>query len=396
MSTASATATATSKPNLADTDSKLVAPLAPLGLGLGRHILVTGGAGYIGSHTVVELLDAGYEVTIVDSLVNSSAASIDRIAEINVRKIRPHFLQFDLCDASKTLQLFATAKEHGKPFDAVIHFAGLKAVGESIDLPLLYFANNLIATLNLLNAMREYECFRLVFSSSANVYGDAEKVPIPETASLSATNAYGRTKLQIEEILRDTARGKDKRWRFVILRYFNPIGAHSTGLIGEDPAGIPNNLAPYISHVLGGRQPFLSIFGDDYPTFDGTGVRDYIHVMDLSRGHLAALHSPGGVFHVPEGSCEAFNLGTGIGVSVKQLLKYFGAAAGKELPFKIMPRRSGDIATCYADTAKAEQVLQWKCTHTIQQAVTDMLKWQSLNPNGFKTTTTQDNDKLAK
>jgi UDP-glucose 4-epimerase len=261
---------------------------------------------------------------------------------------------------------------------------------------LLYYSNNLIGTLNLMNCMAKHGCFSLVFSSSATVYGEPDRVPILETARLSVTNAYGRTKLHVEEIMRDTAKGTEKRWRFVILRYFNPIGAHPSGLIGEYPAGIPNNLAPYILQVVAGRRPFLCIFGDDYNTVDGTGVRDYIHVVDLARGHLAALHSPGGVFSVADGSCESFNLGTGFGLSVKQLLAYFSKASGKELPFKVAPRRPGDVATCYADPTKALKVLQWKCSHSIEQAVADGIRWQTNNPHGSRLATAPDPHYIGK
>ena len=335
------------------------------------HFLVTGGAGYIGSHTCVELLGAGHEVTVVDNLVNSSAVSLDRVREIAGRGV--HFERADIRDAAALDTIFA-----GGPFDAVVHFAGLKAVGESVAEPLRYFENNVTGTLRLLEAMSRVGLRRLVFSSSATVYGDPASVPIREDFPLSASNPYGRTKLFIEEILRDLHRS-DPRWDLSLLRYFNPVGAHESGLIGEDPAGIPNNLMPYVSQVAVGRLERLSVWGNDYPTPDGTGVRDYIHVVDLARGHLAALNA------VPEAGVRAYNLGTGRGYSVLEMIVAFENASGRQVPYTIAARRPGDVASCYADPALARERLGWSAEHGIERMCADAWRWQLGNPRGYAT-----------
>ena len=335
------------------------------------HFLVTGGAGYIGSHTCVELLGAGHEVTVVDNLVNSSAVSLDRVREIAGCGV--HFERADIRDAAALDRIFA-----GGPFDAVVHFAGLKAVGESVAEPLRYFENNVTGTLRLLEAMGRVGLRRLVFSSSATVYGDPASVPIREDFPLSASNPYGRTKLFIEEILRDLHRS-DPRWDLSLLRYFNPVGAHESGLIGEDPAGIPNNLMPYVSQVAVGRLERLSVWGNDYPTPDGTGVRDYIHVVDLARGHLAALNA------VPEPGVRAYNLGTGRGYSVLEMIAAFENASGRQVPYTIAARRPGDVASCYADPALARERLGWSAEHGIERMCADAWRWQLGNPRGYAT-----------
>jgi UDP-glucose 4-epimerase len=338
------------------------------------RVLVTGGAGYIGSHTCVELLTAGHEVVVVDNLVNSKAEALHRVQAIAGRT-----LTFVEADLRETAALDALFRAHD--FDAVIHFAGLKAVGESTEIPLAYYDNNINATLSLCQAMAEAGVRALVFSSSATVYGDPASVPIREDFPLSATNPYGRTKLFIEEILRDLHRA-EPAWNIALLRYFNPVGAHASGRIGEDPNGIPNNLMPYIAQVAVGKRPHLNVFGDDYPTPDGTGVRDYIHVVDLARGHLAALdrlaaadRSGGGVL-----TC---NLGTGRGYSVLEMLRAFGEAAGRELPYRIAPRRAGDIAVCYADPTYAHAELGWQAELGIDDMVRDAWRWQRQNPDGY-------------
>lgn len=334
------------------------------------HILVTGGTGYIGSHTVVELLNKNYNVTVVDNLVNSSAESLRRVEKLTGKTVAFH--EFDLRDKEKLDSLFAENN-----FDAVIHFAGLKAVGESVAEPLRYYDNNLVSTLVLCEIMQKHSVTKLVFSSSATVYGDPDRVPITEDMSIHPTNPYGQTKAIIEQILQDLATS-NTGWQISLLRYFNPVGAHSSGEIGEDPNGIPNNLLPFVAQVAVGRREELSVFGNDYDTADGTGVRDYIHVIDLALGHIAALeHMP------PENTCEAYNLGSGKGSSVLEVVKAFEAASGKNIPYKIMPRRPGDIATCYADPSKAARELQWKTTLTLEQACEDTWRWQSNNPNGF-------------
>ena len=334
------------------------------------HILVTGGAGYIGSHTVLELLENGHEVTVVDNLANSSAQALERVQAITGKTVDAHY--FDLCDESQLEALFS-----GTAIDAVIHFAGLKAVGESVANPLDYYRNNLVSTLALCKIMAAHDVKKLVFSSSATVYGDPASVPIAEDFPLHATNPYGQTKLMIEQILQDVAAAQ-AGWQITLLRYFNPIGAHQSGQIGEDPSGLPNNLLPYVARVAIGSLPALVVHGNDYPTVDGTGVRDYIHVVDLARGHVAALE------HLPAtDSCAIYNLGTGVGNSVLQVVAAFQQASGKDIAYKIGPRRPGDIAACYADVTKAERELNWKASKTLKQACEDAWRWQSQNPNGY-------------
>ncbi|MBO6572407.1 MAG: UDP-glucose 4-epimerase GalE [Balneola sp.] len=333
-------------------------------------ILVTGGAGYIGSHTVLELLELGNEVIVVDNLSNSSKESLIRVESITGKS--PIFYEQDLLDRAALENVFSSHK-----IDSVIHFAGYKAVGESVQKPMMYYQNNLDSTLILCEVMKKFDVKNLVFSSSATVYGDPESVPITEESSLSATNPYGRTKLFIEYILKDLYTSDDS-WNIALLRYFNPVGAHKSGLIGEDPNDIPNNLMPYVSQVAVGKLKQLSVFGDDYPTPDGTGVRDYIHVVDLALGHLKAIDklrsAPGLVI---------YNLGTGKGTSVLDMIKAFENASGKKVEYKIGPRRSGDIATCYADPSKAEKELGWKAERGIEEMCVDAWKWQSENPNGY-------------
>jgi UDP-glucose 4-epimerase len=333
-------------------------------------ILVTGGAGYIGSHTVLELLELGNEVIVVDNLSNSSKKSLIRVESITGKS--PIFYEQDLLDKAALENVFSSHN-----IDSVIHFAGYKAVGESVQKPMMYYQNNLNSTLILCEVMKKFEVKNLVFSSSATVYGDPESVPITEESALSATNPYGRTKLFIEYILKDLYTS-DNSWNIALLRYFNPVGAHKSGLIGEDPNDIPNNLMPYVSQVAVGKLKQLSVFGDDYPTPDGTGVRDYIHVVDLALGHLKAIDklrsAPGLV---------VYNLGTGKGTSVLDMIKAFENASGKVVDYKIGPRRSGDIATCYADPAKAENELGWKAERGIKEMCEDAWKWQSENPNGY-------------
>lgn len=335
------------------------------------RILVTGGAGYIGSHTVLELLDAGYDVLIADNFVNSKPAALARLRKLASKSF--DFVEVDLTDAAKTDALFTRYS-----IDAVIHFAGLKAVGESVQMPLEYYRNNLTSTLNLLLSMKKHGVERFVFSSSATVYGDPVSVPIHEDFALSATNPYGRTKLMIEEMLRDVSLAEPEL-RICLLRYFNPVGAHISGQIGEDPNGIPNNLMPYIAQVAVGKLPALRVFGSDYPTHDGTGVRDYIHVVDLAKGHVAALkklESGAGVY--------TYNLGTGVGYSVLDVLHAFEKACGKTLAYELVGRRAGDIAACYADPEKAALELGWRAEFGIERMCADAWRWQSQNPNGFE------------
>ena len=335
-------------------------------------ILVTGGAGYIGSHTCVELLENGYEVVVVDNLCNSSQESLNRVKTITGKSVS--FYEEDILNEKALKTIFSEHK-----IDAVIHFAGLKAVGESVEMPLEYYQNNLTGTLVLFQVMREFNVKNFVFSSSATVYGDPHTVPIKEDFPLSATNPYGRSKLIIEEISRDLFLA-DNTWNIALLRYFNPVGAHKSGLIGEDPNGIPNNLVPYISQVAIGKREFLSVFGGDYDTPDGTGVRDYIHVVDLARGHIKALEklteAPGLV---------TYNLGTGQGYSVLEMLKAMEEAAEREIPYKIVERRAGDIATCFADPAFAEQELGWKAERGLKEMAEDTWRWQTSNPEGYST-----------
>ena len=335
------------------------------------NILVTGGAGYIGSHTAIELINAGYEVVIVDNLCNSSSIVLDRIEEITGKSVK--FYEIDTRDSEKLRVVFEENK-----IDAVIHFAALKAVGESVEKPLDYYDNNLINTLTVLKLMREFGLDKFVFSSSATVYGSPKTCPIKEDFPLSTTNPYGTTKLMIEDMLRDICKA-NKDFNVAILRYFNPIGAHESGLIGEEPNGIPNNLMPYITKVAVGQLKQLSVFGDDYDTHDGTGVRDYIHVVDLANGHVKALEKlnqkPGLV---------TYNLGTGTGYSVLDLVKAFEKASKVEIPYKIVERRPGDIAMCYADPTKAKEELGWVAKYDVNKMCKDSWNWQSKNPNGYK------------
>lgn len=334
-------------------------------------ILITGGAGYIGSHTCVELLNAGYEIVIVDNLSNSNQISIERIKEITEKDFS--YYEVDLLDKDKLDKVFDAHK-----IDAVIHFAGLKAVGESVEKPLFYYHNNITGTLYLCEVMHKHGVKKMVFSSSATVYGLPESVPISESFPLSATNPYGQTKLMIEQILRDIQVADDE-WSISLLRYFNPIGAHESGRIGEDPNGIPNNLMPYITQVAIGKLPELQVFGDDYDTVDGTGVRDYIHVVDLAKGHLKALEKV-----LNDKGVNAYNLGTGKGYSVLEMVKAFEKASDKKVPYKIVARRPGDIGACYADPTKAKEELGWHAEKGLQEMCQDSWRWQKNNPNGYK------------
>ena len=333
-------------------------------------VLVTGGAGYIGSHTIIELDKANRDVVVVDNFCNSKPIAPQRVEKIIGKKIK--FYEIDCCDEEALRNVFKAEK-----IDSVIHFAGLKAVGESVAIPLKYYENNLISTLSLLKVMKEFGCNNLVFSSSATVYGMPKSVPISEDFPLSATNPYGRTKLFIEEILRDYYKANPEM-NIALLRYFNPIGAHESGMIGEDPNGIPNNLMPYITQVAIGKLKQLSVFGDDYPTHDGTGVRDYIHVCDLAKGHVLAISkletNPGVV---------TYNLGTGNGYSVLDMVKAFEKACGKPVNYKIAPRRPGDVAECYADPTLAYNELGFKAEFNLDRMCADSWRWQSNNPNGY-------------
>jgi UDP-glucose 4-epimerase len=333
-------------------------------------ILVTGGAGYIGSHTCVELLHMGYELIIVDNFSNSKSESLSRIKEITEKDFK--FYEVDLLDRDGLEKVFA--ENH---IDAVIHFAGLKAVGESVSIPLHYYHNNITGTLILCEVMKKFGVKKLVFSSSATVYGMPERVPISEDFPLGATNPYGRTKLMIEEILRDLYVA-DNSWSIALLRYFNPIGAHQSGRIGEDPNGIPNNLMPYITQVAVGKLSELRVFGNDYPTPDGTGVRDYIHVVDLANGHLKALEKV-----MASTGVEAYNLGTGTGYSVLELVSAFEKASELKIPYQIVERRPGDVAVCYADPTKARTELGWVAEKGIEDMCRDSWRWQKNNPNGY-------------
>jgi UDP-glucose 4-epimerase len=333
--------------------------------------LVTGGAGYIGSHTVVELLTAGHEVVVLDNLCNSSQESLRRVEAITGRSAE--FVEGDVRDAALLEQLFSA-----NAIEAVIHFAGLKAVGESVSLPLEYYDNNVDGTITLCQAMAKAGVFRIVFSSSATVYGEPERMPISEDCPLGTpTNPYGRSKLMVEEVLNDLSRS-DERWSVALLRYFNPVGAHESGLIGEDPQDIPNNLLPYIAQVAVGRLAQLSVFGGDYPTRDGTGVRDYIHVVDLARGHLAALDYISG-----QSGVFIWNLGTGRGYSVLEMIRAFEAASGRPVPFEIVARRPGDIAKCWSDPEKAARELKWRAERGLDEMMADTWRWQSGNPEGY-------------
>ena len=333
-------------------------------------ILVTGGAGFIGSHTVVELLEGGYDVVVVDNYINSKPCVNERVKKITGRGFRVY--ECDMCDAEALDAVFAS--EH---IDAVIHFSGLKAVSESVAQPARYYRNNLVSTLNLIDSMKKHGVGTVVFSSSATVYGSPKTVPIREDFPLSTTNPYGETKLMIERILDDCRRAGDIK-SVSILRYFNPIGAHSSGLIGEDPKGIPNNLLPYISQVAVGKLKELMVYGNDYPTHDGTGVRDYIHVVDLARAHLKAIERATAVT-----GTEYYNIGTGVGYSVLDIVKAYEAATGKNVPYRIVARRPGDIAECYADPTLAAEKLGWRAEYGIEQMCRDSYHWQSMNPDGY-------------
>jgi UDP-glucose 4-epimerase len=333
-------------------------------------VLVTGGAGYIGSHTCVQLLETGYQVIVVDNLVNSHPEVFNRIEKITGQ--RPIFVEADISDKDALNRVFEKY-----PIDSVIHFAGLKAVGESVEKPLLYYKNNISGSLVLFEVMQAHGVKNIVFSSSATVYGDPHTVPIKEDFPLSVTNPYGQCKLMIENILRDIAHA-DTDWRVVLLRYFNPVGAHPSGLIGEDPEGIPNNLMPYVAQVAVGKLAKVNVFGGDYPTRDGTGVRDYIHVVDLAAGHLKALE-----FIEHETGCHTFNLGTGTGYSVLEIINTFEQVSGKPIPYEIVERRQGDIAECFADPGFSEQVLGWKAQFNLQDMIRDHWNWQHNNPDGY-------------
>jgi UDP-glucose 4-epimerase len=334
-------------------------------------ILVTGGAGYIGSHTCVELLNEGYDIVVIDSFINSKREALERVKDITGKDFPIY--DVDLLHRKELEQVF---QQHN--IEAVIHFAGLKAVGESVEIPLHYYHNNLTGTIHLCKVMQEYGVKNIVFSSSATVYGMPERVPIAEDFPLQATNPYGRTKLMIEEILRDLYIS-DPDWSIALLRYFNPIGAHESGLIGEDPNGIPNNLMPYITQVAVGKLKELRVFGNDYPTVDGTGVRDYIHVVDLAKGHVKALEKV-----LQTTGVEAYNLGTGKGYSVLELVAAFEKVTGIKIPYKIVDRRPGDVAICYADPTKAKKELGWVAERGIEDMCRDAWRWQSQNPNGYE------------
>jgi len=335
-----------------------------------RKILVTGGAGYIGSHTCIELISAGFEPIVVDNLCNSKQESLRRIEKITGEKIR--FYREDVRDRDGLQAIFRAHQ-----FSAVIHFAGLKAVGESVQMPVAYYDVNVNGSLVLLRAMAEAGVKQLVFSSSATVYGDPATVPIRENFPLSATNPYGRSKLMVEDILRDVFKS-DPQWRMALLRYFNPVGAHASGLIGEDPNGIPNNLMPVVSQVAVGKRKALSIFGNDYPTRDGTGVRDYIHVVDLARGHVHALNAL-----ASKTGLVTVNLGTGNGYSVLEVVRAFEQASGRKVPFELVERRPGDVAACFADPSLAMELIGWKANLGLQQMCSDSWRWQSANPDGY-------------
>jgi len=334
-------------------------------------VLVTGGAGYIGSHTCVELSEAGYNFVVYDNLCNSSKDALRRVEKITGKKVP--FVHGDIRDKEALQKVFDRYD-----IDSVIHFAGLKAVGESVQKPLEYYDNNVYGTIVLCEIMQKNNCKKIIFSSSATVYGDPKTTPIKEDFSLSATNPYGRSKLFIEEILRDL-HVADKEFKIILLRYFNPVGAHKSGLIGEDPTGVPNNLMPYIAQVAVGKREYLNVFGNDYDTHDGTGVRDYIHVVDLAQGHVKALEKISKINDV-----LTVNLGTGKGYSVLDMVKAFEEASGKKIPYKITPRRPGDIAKCYADPSYAKEVLDWEAQHSIDEMCQDSWRWQKSNLNGYQ------------
>ena len=339
---------------------------------MSKKILVTGGAGFIGSHTCIELLNNGNEVVVVDNLYNANKKSLEVVEKVTGKKVT--FYEVDIRDEDKLNEVFETEKD----IFGVIHFAGLKAVGESCALPLKYYDNNVAGTTTLCRVMEKNNCKNIIFSSSATVYGDPHALPIKEDFPLSVTNPYGRTKLMLEEILGDVYTA-DNEWNVVLLRYFNPIGAHESGDIGEDPSGIPNNLLPYVMQVAVGKLEKVNVFGDDFDTHDGTGVRDYIHVVDLARGHVAALKK------LEKGSgLTKYNLGTGVGYSVLDIIKSASAAVGHDIPYVIAPRRAGDIAACYADATKAKEELGWEAQYDVKRMCEDSWRWQSKHPNGFE------------
>jgi UDP-glucose 4-epimerase len=339
---------------------------------MNKTVLVTGGAGYIGSHICVELLQAGFDVVVVDNLSNGNKIALDRVSQITNKTL--HFHQIDVQDKNELSNVFDSYA-----IDTVIHLAGLKAVGESCEKPLQYFQNNLISSMILVDVMQQFAVNNLVFSSSATVYGDPASVPIDETFPLSVMNPYGRTKLMIEEMLQDISASPASKLNIALLRYFNPIGAHKSGLIGEDPTDIPNNLLPYVSQVAVGKLDSVSVFGDDYETDDGTGVRDYIHVVDLAKGHIQAMD----FLSQTTNKCTVFNLGTGLGVSVLQVIDAFKHASGKDIPYQIVSRRSGDVASCYANPSLANEKLNWRSEKTLADMVEDAWRWQSMNPQGY-------------
>lgn len=335
------------------------------------HILVTGGAGYIGSHTCVELLEAGYEVIVVDNLYNSNRKAIERIQQITHKEVK--FYEEDILNKNALRKIFQE-----NAIDAVIHFAGLKAVGESVQKPIEYYTVNISGTLNLISVMKEFNCKNIIFSSSATVYGDPQEIPITEKCPKGVcTNPYGWTKWMLEQILTDV-HTSDPEWNVILLRYFNPIGAHESGLIGEDPKGIPNNLLPYVAQVAIGKLACVGVFGDDYDTPDGTGVRDYIHVVDLAKGHVQALNKI-----KEKAGCKVYNLGTGKGYSVLDVIHAFSKACKKELPYQIKPRRAGDIATCYSKCDLAKEELGWEAQYDLDAMCASSWKWQSMNPDGY-------------
>ncbi|MDE6058514.1 MAG: UDP-glucose 4-epimerase GalE [Clostridia bacterium] len=333
-------------------------------------VLVTGGAGFIGSHTVVELLNEHYEVVVVDNLANSSEEALRRVEQITGKKVT--FYNADVRDRDAMQKIFS---EH--EFSWVIHFAGLKAVGESVQLPLAYYDNNIVSTLVLLETMRAFSVKNIIFSSSATVYGEPERLPLDENCRLSTTNPYGTTKLMQERILRDLW-NSDMTWNIALLRYFNPVGAHESGLIGEDPKGIPNNLMPYVAQVASGKLKTIGVFGNNYPTPDGTGVRDYIHVVDLAKGHVAAMK------RLTKSGVHVYNLGTGKGYSVLDMIHAFSKACGAALPYEIKPRRAGDVPACYASSEKAFKELGWKAEYDLEKMCIDQWNWQKKNPNGYE------------
>jgi UDP-glucose 4-epimerase len=337
------------------------------------NVLLTGATGYIGSHACVEVMAAGWTPVIIDNLCNSSPLVLDRIERITGH--RPAFVKADVRDREALDRIFGE-----RAIDAVVHFAGLKAVGESVAQPLRYYENNVVGTTVLLEAMNRHGVKRIVFSSSATVYGTAERMPLSEDSPLGAINPYGRTKLMVEQVLRDMA-AADPGWRVMLLRYFNPVGAHDSGTIGEDPAGVPNNLMPFVAQVAAGRQPRLRIYGGDYPTADGTGVRDYIHVVDLALGHVAAL---GRVMGANAAGETVVNLGTGRGHSVLEVVKAFETASGRAIPYDIVARRPGDVATCYADPTRAQALLGWAARRELEAMCADAWRWQSTNPKGYR------------